>query len=78
MNVRQAIEQLSKLDPEAELIHRSGNFELNSSLVPVDYFTPYDTGKSEKQPFRDAFDGTAYSATVWSTSGGDKNVVLIG
>lgn len=78
MKVKELIKKLETLDPEAEVVTHSSNFEMNYAVV--DYpgnFTQYDTASKTSKMFRDAFDGNSYEMEVWHTSGGDKKIVIL-
>ena len=76
MKVKDLIEKLLELDPEAEVITQSTNFELRGAEVELSRVHQYDTGKKETRTFRDAFDYEEYEKEVYSVFGGDMRVVL--
>lgn len=77
MKVKDLIEKLEKVDPEAEVITSSSNFELKFSKVSVSNVMQFETGKKEKRGFFDAFDGESYEREIWSVIGGEENVVIL-
>lgn len=78
MNVAELIKKLEVLDPKAEVIIRSDNFELHGAQVELSYVHLSKEGSKEVRGFRDAFDGGAYTATVYSSIGGKLPVVTLG
>lgn len=77
MKIKDIIKKLQELDPEAEGIITSANFELNGATVPVSSIHQYKTGSVKTQKFRDAFDGDYYNKEVYSIVGGKNKVVYI-
>ncbi len=77
MKTKDLIKKLKKLDPEAEVIVCSDNFELNNANVSVTSVNQYEEGSKKQKPFRDGFDNEIYNKEVWSIVGGDLKVVLI-
>ena len=77
MTVKDLIEKLKELDPEATVITASSNFELNGADVEVTFVHQYREGTLKQKIFRDAFDGESYSKWIWSISGGSIPVVYI-
>lgn len=77
MKVKELIQKLLALNPEAEVIAASPNFELEGVLIAVSSVRQLDQGSKKMETFRDAFDGGTYEAETWSTIGGDLPVVTI-
>ena len=77
MKVKDLIEKLKGMDPEAMVITKSNNFEMNGADVPLSRAHQYETGSREVQNFRDAFDGCPYSSVTYSITGGDLRVVYL-
>lgn len=77
MKNKDLIKELKKLDPEAEVIVTSSNFEQNNAKVPVSFIHQYNEGSKKTQQFRDAFDYETYNKEVVSIIGGDLKVILI-
>ena len=77
MKTKDLIKKLKELDPEAEVIVTSSNFEQNHAKVLVTSVHQYNGGSKRQQAFRDAFDNETYQKEVWSIIGGDLKVVLI-
>jgi len=77
MKVKDAIEALQKLDPEAILLKKSDNFEQNGATVPVSHFGVYPSAKEKRVTFRDAFDGDTYESTVYDLFDGDISAVNV-
>lgn len=78
MKVKDLIQALEGMDPEATVIVRSNNFEHNGADIALSYANQYDTGSKKEQTFRDAFDGDSYTKETWSIIGGEEKVVSIG
>lgn len=77
MNVQELIKKLEALDPNAEVIITSSNFELNGANVTLDWVSQYNTGKAKQERFRDAFDGDHYTKKVWDITGGNTPIVYL-
>jgi hypothetical protein len=77
MKVKDLIEKLKGMDPEAMVITKSDNFEMNGADVPLSMVHQYETGSREVENFRDAFDGCSYSSVTYSITGGDLRVVYL-
>lgn len=77
MKAKDLIKKLGEVDPEAEIIVSSSNFELKNSRVSVTQVMPFETGKKETRGFYDAFDGISYEKEVWSVVGGNEKVVIL-
>lgn len=69
--------KLKELDPEAEVIVTSSNFEHSYRKVPVTFVHQYNEGSKKQEQFRDAFDNENYKKEIWSVIGGDLKIVLI-
>ncbi len=65
------------LDPKAEVLVASDNFELMGSLIPLSSVNPYNEGSKEIRTFVDAFDGDTYEKEVYSIFDGNIKVVRI-
>ena len=76
ITVKEMIEKLSKLDPNAILVNSSNNFEKKGATVPITSLYEFD-GKIEKRKFRDAFDGEIYESDVVSMVDGKDKFVMI-
>lgn len=77
MKNKELIEKLQALDPEAEVITASSNFELRGAEVAVSFVHQYDKGRKETKTFVDAFDHESYEKEVFSIVGGNENVIYI-
>lgn len=77
MKNKELVLKLLLLDPEAEIITSSDNFELNNATVAVNYIHFYENGSIQTRTFRDAFDGESYSKITYSILGGNIPVILI-
>lgn len=77
MKVKDLIKELEKMNPEAEVIISSSNFELRNAFISDFHVTKYETGLKKKESFRDAFDGEEYKKEVWNLSGGSESIILI-
>lgn len=77
MNVKNLINKLNELDPNAEVIIQSSNFEHRGADVSLSYVYQYNTGSKKTQIFRDAFDGDTYPVETWSTVNGNLPVVYL-
>lgn len=77
MKNKELIEKLSALDPEAEVITTSGNFELIGANVAINFVHLYTKGSISRKDFIDSFDGESFSREVYSIIGGDLPVILI-
>lgn len=77
MKVKNLIKELMGVDPEAEVVSTSSNFEMKGSVVPKNTISIITTARKTSEGFRDAFDGTPYRATVYQLSGGKETVVKI-
>ena len=75
MKVKDLIEKLNGMDPEAIVITKSDNFEMNGADVPLSMANQYETGSMRAEKFRDAFDGCSYTSVTYSIFGGDLKVV---
>lgn len=77
MKVKDLIEQLESMNPEATVIIKSDNFEMRGANVEVRYLSESNEGREVEETFRDAFDGRSYISETWSTIGGTEPVVKI-
>jgi hypothetical protein len=77
MKVKDLIENLKNVDPEATVILTSSNFELSGAEVPLSGILTGESGSKKSQTFRDAFDGGSYDKEVWSTFGGTEKVISL-
>jgi hypothetical protein len=77
MKVKDLIEKLKEMDPEAIVITQSDNFEMNGSDVPISLVHQYETGSTKITKFWDAFDGGSYDSVTYSIFGGDLKVVYL-
>jgi len=77
MKVKDLIEKLNGMDPEAMVITKSDNFEMNGADVPLSGANQYETGSTRVENFRDAFDGCSYTSVTYSIFGGDLKVVYL-
>ena len=78
MKVKELISELEKLNPDAEVITTSSNFELNGAMISAKSVRQYNEGSKSIETFRDAFDGGSYNKETWSIIGGKTPVVTIG
>lgn len=77
MKNKELISKLQKLDPEAEVVVTSNNFELQHEVVSLQGVTEYKTARKVKKQFRDAFDGYAYLTEVYDLFNGEETVILL-
>jgi hypothetical protein len=77
MKVHELITKLETLNPDAEVIVSSSNFEHRGSDIPVSFVREYSNGKVTKKTFIDAFDGKSYERGIYATYGGNIPVVTI-
>jgi hypothetical protein len=77
MKVKDLIEKLNGMDPEAIVITKSDNFEMKGADVPLSMASQYETGSMRAEKFRDAFDGCSYTSVTYSIFGGDLKVVYL-
>jgi len=77
MKVKDLIENLKGMYPEAMVITKSNNFEKNGADVPLSMVHQYETGSTRVENFRDAFDGCSYTSVTYSIFGGDLKVVYL-
>ena len=77
MKVKELIEKLQTLDPEADVVTLSHNMELNEAIVLVTSVVQYNTGKKEIRPYFDAFDYESYDKEVFTTGNGNLPIVYI-
>ena len=64
LTVKELIEKLKTMDPEAIVVSPSSNFEIGSNAL-VDPSVYQFKGKIVEQTFRDAFDGGSYNKKVY-------------
>jgi hypothetical protein len=77
MNVQELIKKLEALDPNAQVVITSSNFELGGANVSLSWLKQYNTGIEKQERFRDAFDGQSYTKKVWDISGGNTPIVYL-
>ncbi len=77
MRNEELIKRLQQLDPNAEVVLVSSNFELNNAIVSVECVSNYETALKTKKTFRDEFDGDNYSKTVFKIMGGNQNIIFV-
>jgi len=77
MTVEELIKKLERLNPDAEVIIPSPNFEHKGETVPVTFIHNYNDGSVKNKKFIDAFDGIRYTKQTWSIFGGHNPVVLL-
>jgi len=77
MKVKELIEQLQSMNPEATVIIKSDNFEMRGANVEARFLNESSEGKECEETFRDSFDGCSYISETWSTIGGTEPVVKI-
>jgi hypothetical protein len=77
MKVKDLIEQLQSMNPEAIVIIVSDNFEMRGANVETRSVIESNEGLEIEETFRDAFDGRSYISETWSTIGGTEPVVKI-
>lgn len=77
MKVKELIERLQTLNPEAEVVTHSSNFEQNNALVSVNHVRHYPNANLVMERFRDAFDGESYSKPIYEIDGGNLPIVII-
>lgn len=77
MKVKELIEKLQEIDPNAEVVTTTSNFEMGNNLVRCSRVRVSKNASRKLQTFTDAFDGVRYQSETWSTVGGDLTVVEI-
>ena len=75
MNLGQFRELTKDMDDSVDIITVTSNFEIGHNLVKAR--ASIDKYREEKQQFRDSFDGTRYSSTVYRLDDDGEDKIII-